>query len=61
MGADGATWLSYGVEKIIQESDNFGKGEPDGVVAPETANNGTGGTMVPMLTLGIPGDEQRQS
>ena len=37
--------------------DNFGKGEPDGVVAPETANNGTtGGTMVPMLTLGIPGD-----
>ena len=58
MGADGATWLSYGVVKNNSKNpDNFGKGEPDGVVAPETANNGTtGGTMVPMLTLGIPGD-----
>ena len=58
VGADGATWLSYGVVKNNSKNpDNFGKGEPDGVVAPETANNGTtGGTMVPILTLGIPGD-----
>ncbi len=58
VGADGATWLSYGaVKNNSKNPENFGKGEPDGVVAPETANNGTtGGTMVPMLTLGIPGD-----
>ena len=58
VGADGATWLSYGtVKNNSKNPENFGKGEPDGVVAPETANNATtGGTMVPMLTLGIPGD-----
>ena len=42
--------------KIIQKTEEFGLGNPDGVIAPETANNGTtGGAMVPMLTLGIPG------
>ncbi|HEX2177376.1 MAG TPA: tripartite tricarboxylate transporter permease [Nocardioidaceae bacterium] len=35
---------------------NFGKGELDGVVAPEAANNAVvGGGLVPLLTLGIPG------
>jgi putative tricarboxylic transport membrane protein len=36
--------------------EKFGTGLPDGVIAPETANNAsTGGAMVPTLTLGIPG------
>ena len=58
VGADAATWLSYGVVKNNSKTpDAFGQGEPDGIIAPETANNGTtGGAMVPMLTLGIPGD-----
>src|SRR5699024_12550331 len=35
----------------------FGKGEYKGIAAPESGNNGvTGGTMIPLLTLGIPGD-----
>ena len=34
----------------------FGKGEPEGVVAPETANNAaTGAAMIPLLALGLPG------
>jgi putative tricarboxylic transport membrane protein len=37
--------------------DNFGNGEPEGIVAPEAGNNSvSGGAMIPMLTLGIPGD-----
>ncbi|MGY9059074.1 MAG: tripartite tricarboxylate transporter permease [Candidatus Puniceispirillales bacterium] len=58
VGADGATWLAYGtVKNNSKNPEKFGLGEPDGVIAPETANNGTtGGAMVPMLTLGIPGD-----
>ena len=35
----------------------FGRGSAEGVAAPEAANNGvTGGALIPMLTLGIPGD-----
>jgi len=35
----------------------YGKGAPGGVVASEAANNGvTGGALIPLLTLGIPGD-----
>lgn len=35
----------------------FGKGEPDGLIASESANNAvTGGALVPTLALGIPGD-----
>ena len=36
--------------------ERFGKGEPEGVVAPETANNAaTGAAMIPLLALGLPG------
>lgn len=58
VGAEGATWLAYAtVKRQSKNPDAFGKGEPDGIVAPESTNNATtGGTMVPMLTLGIPGD-----
>ena len=38
------------------DGDKFGTGMPEGVIAPETANNAaTGGALVPTLTLGIPG------
>ncbi len=58
VGAEGATWLAYGIMKRQSKNpQNWGRGEPDGVVTPEATNNATtGGTMVPMLTLGIPGD-----
>ena len=38
-------------------NEQFGKGSPEGVLACETANNAvTGGTLIPLLTLGIPGN-----
>jgi putative tricarboxylic transport membrane protein len=40
-----------------KDPDSFGKGNPEGIIAPESANNAcVGGSMIPMLTLGIPGD-----
>jgi len=39
-----------------KESDQFGKGAPDGIIATESANNATvGGGFIPTLVLGIPG------
>ena len=41
---------------VSKESETFGKGNVDGVLAPESANNAAStGSMLPMLTLGIPG------
>jgi len=53
-----AAFLAYDHARRFSGSpQNFGKGELSGVVAPETANNAvTGGTMIPLLSLGIPGD-----
>lgn len=50
--------LSYTAAKNASKTpDKFGTGVIDGVVASETANNaGIGGAMIPLLTLGIPGD-----
>jgi putative tricarboxylic transport membrane protein len=58
VGADIAAWVSYGSNKqLSKEKDQYGKGTPEGVVSAETANNAAvGGTYIPMLTLGIPGD-----
>lgn len=58
VGADIAAWVSYGTNKqLSKEKDQYGKGTPEGVVSAETANNAAvGGTYIPMLTLGIPGD-----
>lgn len=40
-----------------KDPDSFGKGNPDGIIASECANNAsTGGALIPLLTLGIPGD-----
>ena len=56
-GSTIASFLSYGVEKAVsRRRDEFGTGVPEGVAAPEGANNAeTGGALVPLLTLGIPG------
>jgi putative tricarboxylic transport membrane protein len=56
-GATIASFLSYIVEKrVSKHPEKFGKGAIEGVAAPEAANNSeTGGSMIPLLTLGIPG------
>ncbi len=56
-GATIASFLAYGTEKKLSSSpERFGSGAPEGVAAPETADNAAaGGAMVPLLTLGIPG------
>jgi putative tricarboxylic transport membrane protein len=57
VGATIAAFLSYGLEKrIAKDSAEFGQGALSGVAAPEAANNAsTGGSFIPMLSLGIPG------
>lgn len=49
--------LNYSfVKKVSKDPDSFGKGNIVGVAAAEAANNATAGpTLVPLLTLGIPG------
>ena len=56
-GATIASFLSYTTEvKTSKHPERYGKGEPRGIAAPETANNAaTAGSMVPLLSLGIPG------
>jgi len=56
-GATPGSLMAYGVAKTIsKDPGSFGKGNVDGVVAPEAANNAAStGAMLPMLTLGIPG------
>ena len=53
-----ASVVSYGLEKRIgRKRDIMGTGIPEGLVAAETANNAaTGAAVVPLITLGIPGD-----
>jgi len=59
-GAGGpiAVFLSYDyAKKINKDKGNFGQGDQRGIAAPESANNAVaGGALIPMLTLGIPGD-----
>ncbi len=56
-GATPGSLMAYGVAKTMsRHPENFGKGDLNGVVAPEAANNAAStGSMLPMLTLGIPG------
>ncbi len=56
-GATIATFLTYATEKrVSKHPEKFGTGIIEGVAAPESANNAaTGGALVPLLTLGIPG------
>jgi len=56
-GSTIASFISYGLEKAVsRHPERFGKGAVEGVAAPEGANNAeTGGALIPMLTLGLPG------
>lgn len=56
-GATPAALMAYGIAKSAsKEPHTFGKGNVEGVIAPETANNAAStGSLLPMLTLGIPG------
>ncbi|MEC8916390.1 tripartite tricarboxylate transporter permease [Salinicola sp. LHM] len=56
-GASLGSFISYTLEKkILGKKGYFGEGDPRGVAAPESGNNGaSSGALVPMLTLGVPG------
>ena len=56
-GSNIAGWLAYTAEsKFSPHPETLGTGDPCGIAACETANNAaTGGAMIPMLSMGIPG------
>ncbi|RTL96172.1 tripartite tricarboxylate transporter permease [Ancylobacter aquaticus] len=56
-GATPASFMAYGIAKRVSKNGkNFGNGEIEGVVAPETAAHAAGtAAMLPMLALGVPG------
>lgn len=56
-GATIASFMAYSVEsKMNKTPETLGHGNPHGIVASEAANNAaTGGAMVPLLSMGIPG------
>jgi putative tricarboxylic transport membrane protein len=54
-GAEVPTLLSYTIERKLTRGGQFGEGAIEGVAGPEAANNAAAtGTMVPLLTLGLP-------
>ncbi|MBD5098639.1 MAG: C4-dicarboxylate ABC transporter permease [Clostridiales bacterium] len=57
-GASEASWFSYNTAKnMSKRKEEFGHGSVEGIAAAESANNAvTGATLIPLLTLGIPGD-----
>jgi len=56
-GPTAASFMSYGLARRLSRTpERFGKGTPEGVVAPETADHAAGtSAILPMLALGIPG------
>lgn len=58
MGSSVAGFLAYGRAKDrSKDPESFGKGNPDGIIAPEACDNAvSGGLLVPVLTLGVPGN-----
>ena len=57
LGASVVGWVTYGhAKQSVKDSEQFGKGDVRGLLAPEAANNALrGGALIPTLTLGIPG------
>ena len=57
-GADIGAFVGYNVAQgMAKEPEKFGNGSIEGICGPEGGNNGvTGGALIPMLTLGVPGD-----
>ncbi|WP_099157016.1 tripartite tricarboxylate transporter permease [Virgibacillus ndiopensis] len=58
IGSSLANFVAYDqTKKRSKQPDTFGKGNIQGIIASETANNAVvGGALIPLLTLGIPGD-----
>ena len=58
VGGSAASLIAYSQAKSFSKNpDLMGKGAPEGLIASESSNNGlTGGALVPLLSLGIPGD-----
>ncbi|ALN72442.1 tripartite tricarboxylate transporter permease [Aureimonas sp. AU20] len=56
-GPTAASFMSYGLgRRFGKYGSNFGKGEPEGVIAPEVADHSAGtSALLPMLALGVPG------
>lgn len=56
-GASIAAFVAYQQSRMFSKTpDLYGTGHPDGVIAPESANNGvTSGTLVPLMAIGVPG------
>ena len=56
-GGNIASFIAYDTsKKLSKHPGTYGKGEPEAIIASEAANNGvTGGSFVPLLTMGIPG------
>ncbi|MGI6558972.1 MAG: tripartite tricarboxylate transporter permease [Limnochordia bacterium] len=57
VGESVAPWVAYDAAKrSSKEPEKFGTGYGPGIIAPEVANNATsGGALIPMFVLGIPG------
>lgn len=57
-GGDIAVFVSYGFNKSVSKHpEKWGTGIPNGVASTESANNScSGGAMIPLLSLGVPGD-----
>ena len=58
IGQNAATILAYNQTKSVSKHpEEFGHGTPEGICASESANNAVnGGALIPLVTLGIPGD-----
>ncbi len=58
IGGAPAAYMSYNeAKRSSRVKDNFGKGEVEGIAAAESGNNGcAGATLIPLLSLGVPGD-----
>jgi putative tricarboxylic transport membrane protein len=59
LGATAGTWMAYGQARATTRKESkktFGKGDPRGIIAPESANNSVeAGDLIPTLLFGIPG------
>ncbi len=58
IGQNAATLITYNqAKKLSKHPERFGHGSPEGICASETSNNAVnGGALIPLVTLGIPGD-----
>ena len=57
IGQNASTLITYNQSKKMSTSRRFGHGSPEGICASGSSNNAVnGGALIPLITLGIPGD-----